>query len=425
MKLNLGSGMFYKPGYVNIDDNPEQAVADEWKDILRLDYENDSVDEIEASHILEHFDINYTPYILANLFRMLKPNGSLYLEVPNLRKAVKSLRFKSWQSKLNAIKFLYGIDLPGNFHKSGFTFHILARFLRETGFAKIRRNKQKSFKTEKGLRVEAVKPPTVDKWKNFLALFRSKLLLEFENADTYFFEAVENNCVLPLSKVLSSKFFKKSKVSRKELFLDLVSSFTIFHPKVALIYVEMLEEELKPEIKTEVLNFLDEKELQTLLYNNWLKWKKNQEMPDLSWVSFLEHWRQKIKQSLLGKLDFEKNSDYFLHSKIDSKPFFSFELVVRESLKMISEGVKAYSKGQYEKAKEIFYKAIRLNPMDFLAKWNYARLELISEKQKISEHYYQIAVKQAPRKFRKTIEKDKRICLIEHKHALKPIAIRL
>ena len=128
MKLNLGSGMFYKPGYVNIDDNPEQAVADEWKDILRLDYENDSVDEIEASHILEHFDIHYTPYILANLFRMLKPNGSLYLEVPNLRKAVKSLRFKSWQSKLNAIKFLYGIDLPGNFHKSGFTFHILSCF---------------------------------------------------------------------------------------------------------------------------------------------------------------------------------------------------------------------------------------------------------------------------------------------------------
>ena len=62
IKLNLGCGVYYKPGYINID-MFESEIADEIADICHLEYEDNSVDEIEASHIIEHFDVITLPLI--------------------------------------------------------------------------------------------------------------------------------------------------------------------------------------------------------------------------------------------------------------------------------------------------------------------------------------------------------------------------
>ena len=58
VKLNLGGGHQKIPGYTNLD----RKLGSE---VYPLDYEDGTVDEIRASHILEHFSHREAPEVLA------------------------------------------------------------------------------------------------------------------------------------------------------------------------------------------------------------------------------------------------------------------------------------------------------------------------------------------------------------------------
>ena len=53
-RLNLGCGIIYKPGYINID--IYGSVEDVTSNANDLPFISNSVDEIEAYHLIEHFD---------------------------------------------------------------------------------------------------------------------------------------------------------------------------------------------------------------------------------------------------------------------------------------------------------------------------------------------------------------------------------
>lgn len=76
MKLNLGAGAVPLDGYENLDRKTGQEV-------YPLPYEDASVDEIRASHILEHFSHRSTLLVLAEWVRVLKPGGVLKIAVPD------------------------------------------------------------------------------------------------------------------------------------------------------------------------------------------------------------------------------------------------------------------------------------------------------------------------------------------------------
>ena len=81
IRLNLGAGYNYKHGFINIDKD------DKYKIDLKLDleeaklpYEDNSVEIIYASHVLEHIK-NYIP-LMKEIHRVLKNEGILYILVP-------------------------------------------------------------------------------------------------------------------------------------------------------------------------------------------------------------------------------------------------------------------------------------------------------------------------------------------------------
>lgn len=76
IKLNLGAGHAPVPGYINLDRKTGQEA-------YPLDYPDNSVDEIRASHLLEHFGHQHTVHVLRDWVRALKPGGLLKLAVPN------------------------------------------------------------------------------------------------------------------------------------------------------------------------------------------------------------------------------------------------------------------------------------------------------------------------------------------------------
>lgn len=77
-RLNLGSGRKPKEGFVSVDGLFDQ-------DIYPLPHADNSVDEIYASHCLEHFSHRDTEKVLREWVRVLKPGGRLRLAVPDFR----------------------------------------------------------------------------------------------------------------------------------------------------------------------------------------------------------------------------------------------------------------------------------------------------------------------------------------------------
>lgn len=84
MKLNLGCGTDYIKGYVNVD-NDININADEYFNLNKIPYPiNDkSVEKIKCSNVIEHLTIS-PPELLLECYRILKPSGKLFLNMPNL-----------------------------------------------------------------------------------------------------------------------------------------------------------------------------------------------------------------------------------------------------------------------------------------------------------------------------------------------------
>lgn len=81
-KLNLGSGLDHKEGYVNMDWNP-LAKPDVLHDLNRFPFPfaDNTFDLVEATHVLEHLDRPFA--VMTEMHRILKPGGRLLVKVPH------------------------------------------------------------------------------------------------------------------------------------------------------------------------------------------------------------------------------------------------------------------------------------------------------------------------------------------------------
>jgi ubiquinone/menaquinone biosynthesis C-methylase UbiE len=80
LRLNLGSGNRPLPGYVNVDVR-ERPGVDVVADAVALPFEDDSVAEVQASSLLEHFRDPYE--VLDEAHRVLAADGVLVVRVPS------------------------------------------------------------------------------------------------------------------------------------------------------------------------------------------------------------------------------------------------------------------------------------------------------------------------------------------------------
>jgi len=138
IKLHLGCGTRYIPGFIHIDIRklPHVDYATS-ADKLKMFKEN-SVDLIYACHILDHFKRDQIDGVLKEWHRVLKPGGILRLAVSDLEQIVKVyLKYKDL--KLVVGPLMGRQDYPANTHGMSFDFNYLSEFLKKAGFKKIRR----------------------------------------------------------------------------------------------------------------------------------------------------------------------------------------------------------------------------------------------------------------------------------------------
>lgn len=111
IRLNLGGGDQPLPGFTTIDRKLGTEVYP------LTGYADNSVDEIRASHILEHFSIKESNLVLTEWVRVLRPGGMIRIAVPDI--GVMAQKLADGEPG-RYIEWLYGGQTDDNdFHKNG------------------------------------------------------------------------------------------------------------------------------------------------------------------------------------------------------------------------------------------------------------------------------------------------------------------
>lgn len=140
MKLHLGCGRRYIPGFVHVDLMRAPHV-DIVGPVQKLPLADATASLIYASHVLEHFGRYEYKEVLAEWFRVLKPGGTLRLAVPDFA-ACASIYYES--GLVDGLSGLVGLIVGGqrdgnDYHKMIFDEPFLRRALLSTGFTAVRR----------------------------------------------------------------------------------------------------------------------------------------------------------------------------------------------------------------------------------------------------------------------------------------------
>lgn len=141
-KLNLGSGKHRLPGYVNLDAQWGHSIyplcqnyaLPETDSVVTLPEEG--VDEIRASHVLEHFSHRETADVLKDWVSHLKPGGVLKIAVPNFRKIAED--YLSGVPSLTQGYTMGGQVDENDFHRCLFDEASLRKLLADAGLTAIR-----------------------------------------------------------------------------------------------------------------------------------------------------------------------------------------------------------------------------------------------------------------------------------------------
>lgn len=131
-RLNLGAGGAPMDGYGNIDlKNGTQAFP--------LNCADNSVEEIRASHLLEHFGHGEVAKVVKEWTRVLKPGGKLKIAVPDFDRIVE--RYSNGHRHDPILEaYLFGGQVDANdFHKTFFNEEKLRRLMESAGLDSIKR----------------------------------------------------------------------------------------------------------------------------------------------------------------------------------------------------------------------------------------------------------------------------------------------
>lgn len=153
IKINLACGDVILPGYINCDlYNTKADVKCDVTDLSR--FEDNSVDEILAQHIIEHFSYPEVDRILLEWKRVLKPGGELIIETPDFYESCKKFVSLPEEQRYTMYGHFFAKSwIDGETHKFLFTKGELWNVLTRAGFKNIDREAPTRYLKQPNLRL--------------------------------------------------------------------------------------------------------------------------------------------------------------------------------------------------------------------------------------------------------------------------------
>ena len=144
MKLHIGCGQKFLPGYKHLDVLESEHI-DFVCDASNLEMiDDESVSEIYACHILEHVRRDDALSVLQEWCRVLASDGEIRIAVPDFEAVAAEYALSKDASKLQGL--LYGgQNYEYNFHYVAYDFEMLRGLLKDAGFEGVERYDWRDF----------------------------------------------------------------------------------------------------------------------------------------------------------------------------------------------------------------------------------------------------------------------------------------
>lgn len=148
IRLNLGCGPNRLPGEIGVDLDPNAGAVDVVANLLSLPYESGTVDQARLAHVLEHFEYRFAPTVLLEVYRVLRPGGTVIVQIPDLlatcrafvetHETTEATRAERLAGKMIAMRHLYGGQMhPGQEHLGGYDPEMIEDMMRACGYVDV------------------------------------------------------------------------------------------------------------------------------------------------------------------------------------------------------------------------------------------------------------------------------------------------
>jgi predicted SAM-dependent methyltransferase len=389
MKINIGCGKKYEPGYVNID-LYESLVADKLMPATNLTLDDNSSEEIKAIQLIEHLTFFEGIYVLSEFYRVLKPGGNLIIETPDLKKACEYYITSTDEQKKEALGWLYGIPHKGLQHKLCYPPFLLKDVLENVGFEDLNLSYYINGEDIPTLKCICEKNENLNMNEPFQTIshLRKELITQnkIDFTDSYVCKEQED-CI----SFIGSKLIQKKKMENRVFFYDLIVGLLIKWPESVNILLSILKTNIGTpnEIAkiTEATSILIECDIVNFLYNFITKAPLRPGSQKLV-INFSELFARKLIDDFLNS---KITKEILIEKlKIPNKPIeplpyelFSALLVEKYALDQYYLGIKAYHQENYSHAYNLFLGAIKLHKDNFKFFWYLAKslIQLHSYKQ--------------------------------------------
>lgn len=230
MKLNVGSGKRYDPEYINID-LYEDSIADNKMSAIDLEFNDNSCEEVKAIHLIEHLGFFKSLYALSEFFRVLKCDGELIIETPDIKRAFTHYLNSDYEQKKEILGWIFGIPHEGLQHKLCYPPELLVEMLEKIGFNNIKKEEYYNSESIPTLRIDCKKPSKKEFLDHFQILTHIRKIMLKENyvnfKDSFLTKEQEDLLTLILIKLTGFESRQK-----KEILYDLIKESLIRSPEI-------------------------------------------------------------------------------------------------------------------------------------------------------------------------------------------------
>lgn len=392
LRVNLGCGYVYKPGFVNLDRN-ESSAADLLADVLTLPFRDGSVDVVEADQLLEHFDVVHSRIVLWECHRVLAEDGIMVIETPDLQKAVGSLLSAKPSRHESELQWIYGLDSPGLQHRTGFTRKSLKRMLEEASFGVVAFEKPRTHTYEPGLRVVCKRLEPSDRLKTAVMRAMTSLARDDSFGDSF--------VLVPLYEEMLG-----ADARRREDEMELLSMACVLNPRVAAAILAAIDRAAGT-AREDLAGIIERLAGARLHERAFTLWKRSVRRQGGS--SEFRKFTERLAKDVRTCLEDRGMEPLRYVLSLDPTPIRLLEhrLAMVEGQRAASYGVRMFASCDYDHAMESFREALAINPADFPSAVNLGRLMAIrGEGPTEVEEMYQKAIALAPGSLRNRIEKE-------------------